>query len=109
MIVPIEQAMSGLASFVELDTLPLMANGPKKLGAYMAVEALRRNPSVVSKPYEQFFKMLNVIPEDGKTVDLDALSSYLKNAFSKVPSVSLFGFGFDSNDVDKLISRMGGQ
>lgn len=109
MNIPFEQAMSGLASFVELDTLPLMPNGVKKLGAYMAVEALRRNPSIVLKPYEQFFKMLNVVSEDGKIVDLESLSAYMKSAFSKVPSVSLFGFCFDTNDVDKLISRMGGQ
>lgn len=101
--------MNGLAAFAEIDILPLMQNGVKKLGAYMAVEALRRNPAAVSKPYESFFKMLGVLSEDGRTVDLDALSTYLQSSFAKVPSVSLWGFTFDANDVNKLVSRLGGQ
>lgn len=108
MTISLEQAMAGLASFAELDTLPLMPNGIKKLGAYMAVEALRRNPSVIAKPYEDFFKMVGVVSEDGRTVNVDALSEYLRSAFAKVPSVTLWGFNFDSTDVDKLIARMGG-
>lgn len=108
MTISLEQAMAGLASFAELDTLPLMPNGIKKLGAYMAVEALRRNPSLIAKPYEDFFKMVGVVSEDGRTVNVDALSEYLRSAFAKVPSVTLWGFNFDSTDVDKLIARMGG-
>lgn len=108
MTITIEQAMNGLAAFAELDTLPLMPNGIKKLGAYMAVEALKRNPAVVAKPYEAFFKMIGAISEDGRTVNVDALSDYLRSAFAKVPVVTLWGFNFDSTDVDKLIARMGG-
>ena len=108
MTITLEQALNGLATFAELDTLPLMQNGVKKLGAYMAVEALRRNPAVIAKPYESFFKMIGALSEDGKMVDVDSLSNYLKSAFMKVPSVSLWGFTFDANDVDKLVARMGG-
>lgn len=109
MTVTFANAMNGVAAFAELDALPHMPNSVKKLGAYMAVEGLKRNPNVVTKPYEQFFKMLGVISEDGTTVDVDALSNYLKSAFEKVPSVNLWGFTFEAKDAEKLIARIGGQ
>lgn len=109
MTVTIERALNGLAAFAELDALPHMPNGVKKVGAYMAVEAVKRNPTVITKPYEQFFKMLGVVSEDGTAVDVDALSGYLKSAFEKVPSVNLWGFTFDAKDVSKLLARIGGQ
>ena len=109
MTVTFANAMNGIAAFAELDALPHMPNGIMKVGAYMAVEGLKRNPNVVTKPYEQFFKMLGVLSEDGNTVDVDALSGYLRSAFEKVPTVNLWGFTFDSNDVEKLIARIGGQ
>lgn len=109
MQIPTERAMNGIAAFAELDALPHMPNSIKKVGAYMAIEAAKRNPSVLTKPYEQFFKMLGVVSEDGSTVDVDALSNYMRSAFEKVPSVNLWGFTFDSKDVSKLLARIGGQ
>ena len=40
--------------------------------------------------------------------DMDMLSGHLKNAFSKVPSVDLWGFTFEPSDADRLVTRMGG-
>ena len=108
MTVTYEQAMNGLANFAELDTIPIMPNSLKKVGVVMAVESLKKNPSFISKPYESYFKMLGVLSEDGKTVNVDMLSDYLKSAMQKVPNVTLWGFTFDASDVDKLISRLGG-
>lgn len=109
MTVTLANAMNGVAAFAEQDALPHMPNGVKKLGAYMAVEAVKRNPTVITKPYEQFFKMLGVVSEDGSTVDVDALANYLKSAFEKVPTVEIWGFTFDTKDVEKLVARIGGQ
>ena len=109
MTVTLSNAMNGVAAFAELDALPHMPNGMNKLGAYMAVEALKRNPVVIAKPYEKFFKMLGVVSEDGSTVDVDALANYLKSAFEKVPTVEIWGFTFDTKDVEKLVARIGGQ
>ena len=108
MQVSLEQAVNGIVDYVELDTLPLLPNGAKKLCAYMAVAGFKRNPTVLIKPYEQFLKVAGVLSEDGKIVDIDALSEIVKSAFAKVPSVSLFGFTFEAQDVDKLVSRLGG-
>ena len=108
MVITLQDAMNGLADFAELDALPHMPNGVKKVGAYMAVDAAKKNPSVFTKPYEPFLKMIGVMSEDGYTVDVDSLSGYLRSAFGKVPSVNLWGFTFDAKDVDKLVSRMGG-
>jgi len=107
--IALDQAVNGLASYAELDVLPLLPNGVKKIGAYMAVASFKRNPSVILKPYEQYLKMFGVVSEDGKTVDVDALAESLKSAFAKVPNVELFGFTFEDQDVDKLVSRLGGQ
>lgn len=108
MQVSLEQAVNGVVDYVELDTLPLLPNGVKKLGAYMAVAGFKRNPTVLIKPYEQFLKVAGVLSDDGKIVDVDALSEIVKSAFAKVPSVSIFGFTFEVQDVDKLVSRLGG-
>ena len=108
MQVSLEQAVKGIVDYVELDTLPLMANGPKKFGAYMAVEGFKRNPTILMKPYEQFLKVAGVLSDDGKIVDVDALAEIVRSAFAKVPSVSVFGFTFEVQDVDKLVSRLGG-
>ena len=108
MQVSLEQAVNGIVDYVELDTLPLLPNGVKKLGAYMAVAGFKRNPTVLIKPYEQFLKVAGVLSDDGKIVDVDALSEIVKSAFAKVPSVSIFGFTFEVQDVDKLVSRLGG-
>ena len=108
MNIALEQAIKGLADYVELDTLPLLPNGLKKLGAYIAVEGFRRNPTVVLKPYEQFLKAIGILSEDGKIVNVDALADVVKSAFAKLPSVSVFEFTFDVQDVDKLVSRLGG-
>lgn len=108
MQVSLEQAVNGVVDYVELDTLPLLPNGVKKLGAYMAVAGFKRNPTVLIKPYEQFLKVAGVLSDDGKIVDVDAISEIVKSAFAKVPSVSIFGFTFEVQDVDKLVSRLGG-
>lgn len=108
-MVTVEKAMNGLASFAEMDALPHMPNGIKKLGAYMAVESVKKNPTVFTKPYESFFKMIGVLSQDGTLVDVDALSSYLRSAFEKVPSVELWGFSFNAQDAEKLLERMGEQ
>lgn len=108
MQVSLDQAVNGVAEYVELDTLPLLPNGVKKLGAYMAVAGFKRNPAVLIKPYEPFLKMTGILSEDGKIVDVDVLSEVVKSAFAKVPSVSAFGFTFEAQDVDKLVSRLGG-
>lgn len=108
MQVSLEQAVNGIVEYVELDTLPLMPNGVKKFGAYMAVEAFKRNPTVLLKPYEQFLKVAGVLSDDGKIVNVDSLSEIIKSAFAKVPTVSVFGFTFEVQDVDKLVSRLGG-
>lgn len=108
MQVSLEQAVAGVADYMEMDTLPLMQNGIKKFGAYMAVEAFRRNPAVLVKPYEQFMKVAGILSDDGKIVDVDALAEIVKSAFAKVPSVSVLGFTFEVQDVDKLVSRLGG-
>jgi hypothetical protein len=52
--------------------------------------------------------MVGVLSEDGSSVDMDMLSGHLKNAFSKVPSVDLWGFTFEPSDADRLVTRMGG-
>lgn len=109
MIVPLANALNGVAAFAELDALPHMPNGVKKLGAYMALEAVKRNPNTIAKPYEQFFKMIGVLSEDGNTVDVDALSEYLRSAFEKIPTVNLWGFTFNMEDVNRLVARIGGQ
>ena len=108
MNISLEQAVKGVADYVELDTLPLMQNSLKKFGAYIAVEGFRRNPTMIVKPYEQFLKTLGVLSEDGKIVDVDVLTDIVKSAFAKLPSVSVFGFTFEVQDVDKLVSRLGG-
>lgn len=108
MNISLEQAINGVVSYIELDTLPLLPNGIKKFGAYMAVAAFKRNPAVVVKPYEQFLKMAGVLSDDGKIVNVDAFSEIVKAAFEKVPSVSICGFTFEAQDVDKLVSRLGG-
>lgn len=108
MNVSLEQAVKGVADYVELDTLPLMQNSARKFGAYVAVEAFRRNPTMIVKPYEQFLKTLGVLSEDGKIVNVDVLADIVKSAFAKLPSVSVFGFTFEVQDVDKLVSRLGG-
>lgn len=108
MNVSLEQAVKGVADYVELDTLPLMQNSARKFGAYVAVEAFRRNPTMIVKPYEQFLKTLGVLSEDGKIVNVDVLADIVKSAFAKLPSVSVFGFTFEVQDVDKLVSRIGG-
>lgn len=107
--ITLDQAVNGFAAYAELDVLPLLPNGVKKIGAYMAVAAFKRNPSVLLKPYEHYLKMFGVVSEDGKSVDVDALTESLKSAFGKVPNVELFGFTFEAQDVDKLVSRLGGQ
>lgn len=109
MTIALDQAVNGVASYAELDVLPLLPNGKKKLFAYMAVAGFRRNPMLILKPYEQYLKMFGVLSEDGKMIDIDALAENFKSAFEKVPSVELLGFTFDSQDVDKLVSRIGGQ
>lgn len=108
MNISLEQAVKGVADYVELDTLPLMQNSARKFGAYVAVEAFRRNPTMIVKPYEQFLKTLGVLSEDGKIVNVDVLADIVKSAFAKLPSVSVFGFTFEVQDVDKLVSRLGG-
>lgn len=108
MQVSLDQAVKGIVEYVELDTLPLLPNGVKKLGAYMAVAGLKRNPTILLKPYEQFLKVAGVLSEDGKIVDVDVLSEIVKSAFAKVPTVNIFGFTFEVQDVDKLVSRLGG-
>ena len=108
MNVSLEQAVKGVADYVELDTLPLMQNSARKFGAYVAVEAFRRNPTMIVKPYEQFLKTLGVLSEDGNIVNVDVLADIVKSAFAKLPSVSVFGFTFEVQDVDKLVSRLGG-
>lgn len=108
MTISLEQALNGVASFVENDMIPKMPNGLKKLATVMAVETVKKAPAVIAKPYEGFFKMVGVLSEDGKTVDMDMLSKHLKNAFSKVPSVDLWGFTFEPSDADRLVTRMGG-
>ena len=108
MQVSLEQAVNGIVEYVELDTLPLMANGVKKFGAYLAVAAFKRNPTVLIKPYEQFLKVAGVLSDDGKIVDVDSLAEIVKAAFAKVPTVNAFGFTFEVQDVDKLVSRLGG-
>lgn len=108
MQVSLDQAVNGIVEYVELDTLPLMPNGVKKFGAYIAVEGFKRNPTILLKPYEQFLKVAGVLSEDGKIVDVDALSDIVKSAFAKIPTVSAFGFTFEVKDVDKLVSRLGG-
>ena len=107
--IALDQAVNGLASYAELDVLPLLPNSAKKLGAYMAVAAFKRNPAVILKPYEQYLKMFGILSEDGKTVDVETLAESIKSAFAKVNNVELFGFTFEAQDVDKLVSRIGGQ
>lgn len=63
---------------------------------------------MIVKPYEQFLKTLGVLSEDGKIVNVDILADIVKSAFAKLPSVSVFGFTFEVQDVDKLVSRLGG-
>lgn len=108
MTITLDQATNGLASYAELDVLPLLPNGMKKFGAYMAVAAFKRNPNVILKPYEKYFKTFGVLSEDGKMVDVDVLAESLKSTFAKVPNVEIFGFTFEAQDVDKLVSRLGG-
>lgn len=107
MVITLQDAVNGVVDFAELDALPHMPNGGKKALAYIAVAAAKKNPSVFMKPYEPFMKMIGVLSEDGATVDVDSLSGYLRSAFEKVPSVSMWDFRFDAKDVEKLISRMG--
>lgn len=107
MVITLQDAMNGVADFAELDAIPHMPNGLKKVGAYIAVDAAKRNPSAFTKPYEPYMKMVGVLSEDGSTVDVDALAGYLRSAFEKVPTVNLWDFRFDAKDVEKLISRMG--
>lgn len=109
MTIALDQAVTGLASYAELDVLPLLPNGMKKFGAYMAVAAFKRNPTVILKPYEQYLKMFGILSDDAKTIDVDALAESLKSTFAKVPNVEIFGFTFEAQDVDKLVSRLGGQ
>ena len=109
MVITLQDAVNGVATFAELDALPHMPNGAKKALAYIAVAAARKTPSVFMKPYEPFMKMIGVLSEDGLTVDVDALADYLKIAFEKVPTVNIWDFKFDANDVGKLVSRIGGQ
>lgn len=108
MTTSLEQAVNGLASYAELDVLPMLPNNVKKFGAYMAVAAFRRNPFVILSPYEKFLKAFGVLSADGMTVDVTALAENLRATFANVPSVELFGFVFEAKDVDKLVSRIGG-
>jgi len=109
MNIALDQAVTGLASYAELDVLPLLPNGTKKFTAYMAVAAFKRAPNVILKPYEQYLKMFGMLSEDGKIVNVDVLAESLKSTFAQVPTVELFGFTFEAHDVDKLVSRLGGQ
>lgn len=108
MTTSLEQAVAGLASYAELDVLPLLPNGTKKLLSYMAVAGFRRNPAVVLAPYERFLKAFGILSEDGRTVDTTSLVENLKVAFANVPNVEFCGITFEAKDVDKLVSRLGG-
>lgn len=107
MVITLQDAINGVADFAELDAIPHMPNGVKKVGAYIAIDAAKKNPSIFTKPYEPYMKMIGVLSEDGSTVDMDALAGYLRSAFEKVPTVTMWDFMFDAKDVEKLISRMG--
>ena len=107
MVITLQDAINGVADFAELDAIPHMPNGVKKVGAYIAIDAAKKNPSIFTKPYEPYMKMIGVLSEDGSTVDMDALAGYLRSAFEKVPTVTMWDFRFDAKDVEKLISRMG--
>lgn len=109
MQVSLDQAINGLASYAELDVLPILPNGIKKFGAYMAIAAFKRNPSIIMKPYEKYLQTFGVLSDDAKMVDIEVLAESLKSTFAKVPNVEFFGFTFEAQDVDKLVTRLGGQ
>ena len=107
-MIPMQQALDGLAVFAINDVISVMPNNVGKFVALMAVGSARNDPAKFVKPYEPLLKSIGIISEDGAMVDDKVLRSSLSEAFAEMPKVSWLGFTFTSEDAAKLIAGIGG-
>jgi hypothetical protein len=105
-MVPLKTALDGVLAFALNDVIPSMPNGSKKFLSYLAVGALKTDPTPVLKPYEGFLKKSGIMSEDGTAIDEAKLSKALADAFASMPTVDFLGFTFSADDAARLASRI---
>lgn len=106
-MIPIQQALDGVAAFAVNDVISEMPNTIGKFVALMAVGSMRNNPAQFLKPYESTIKAFGIMNEDGSAIDEVNLKAALEEAFTQMPKVSWMGFTFSASDATKLLTRMG--
>lgn len=105
-MVAFETAAAGLFSFVSVDVIPAMPNGPRKFAAYMALGALRQDPESALAPYSAFLKMSGILSADGREIDEARLETALAEAFANMSTVEFLGFTFTEQDAARLVRRV---
>ena len=106
-MVSIEKIQKGAARYVDVEMLPKLDGKDKWIVAAAVSLYLSRLPAIVqgikSNPA---IKILNIISEDGQSIDLDMLISSIKPAARQAPASFKIPFGgtinFTDSDIDSL-------
>lgn len=105
MQISLEQAVNGFIGYMADQVATIPKAFDKWLG-FGALAAVKRNPTTLLAKISPWLEMSGILA-DGK-VDTDALRVALEDGFAHVPTLTYFGFTFNSADIVPLLGKMHG-
>lgn len=106
MKIEFEEAVSRFVTFMA-DNVAKVNDPVKRFLMYAALGAVNSNPAPACARFKGWLEAVGVVDADGM-VCVDTAEEAFREAFAKMPKVTVAGFTFTQSDADALIDGMRG-